>query len=233
MTSDFAWRWLDGLATRSARRHTMAAFDAQLHERSAGTAGSVVLLLSSWVLYGLIAALLAVGVWLGSLSFPGPGLLLGLLVLGIVVELRPRFGRLPKFATEVTAAEAPQLHALVAQVAAAVGAPAPAIYIEDDQFNAAAGRAAGRPVAVRLPPAEWTAGPAGGGPGERVGRRGAQRAHERPHRRRTGQAQRPVGADPEIALGSAPPGASVVVVQPPNGSNESTFTLIAAPLGAV
>ncbi|WP_432824316.1 M48 family metallopeptidase [Dactylosporangium sp. CA-092794] len=138
MNTDFGWRWLDRIAYRSAFRHTKTTFDAQLHARSAGTGGSLVLLVSSWALYALIIALFLAGVWLCSLSFPGPGLLLGLIVIGVAVELRPRFGRVPKYATEVTPAEAPELHALVAQVASAVGAQPPAIYVEEDVFNASA-----------------------------------------------------------------------------------------------
>jgi Zn-dependent protease with chaperone function len=43
-----------------------------------------------------------------------------------------------KFAVEVTPAEAPELHGLVAQVASAVGVRSPAIYVEEDMFNASA-----------------------------------------------------------------------------------------------
>ena len=93
----------------------------------------------SWLLYVFIVGLFAFGVWLCTLEFPGPGLFLGLFVIAVAAELRPRFGRVSRFATEVTAAEAPQLHGLVAQVAAAVGAPVPAVYVEDDEFNASCG----------------------------------------------------------------------------------------------
>jgi len=138
VTTDFGWRWLDRLACRSAVRHTTATYEAQLEARPAGSTGAAVLLVSSWVLYIIIAALFLLGAWLCSLSFPGLGLLPGLIIIGVAVELRPRFGRVPKYATAVTTAEAPALHALVAQVAAAVGAQAPAIYVEEDVFNASA-----------------------------------------------------------------------------------------------
>ncbi|WP_238015593.1 M48 family metallopeptidase [Dactylosporangium sp. AC04546] len=124
---------------RIALRHTRRAFDAQLRDLDARPSTPVLLLAFSWVLYGLILALFATGVWLSSLSFPGVGLFFGLVVIGVAVELRPRFGRPPKFATEVPASEAPALHELVGRVAAAVGTPAPAIYVVDDEFNASAG----------------------------------------------------------------------------------------------
>src|SRR3954469_23803278 len=73
VTMDFGWRWLGRIANRSAMRHTTATYDAQLSGRSAGTGAFVVLLVSSWMLYLLTAALFGVGLWLCSLSFPGPG----------------------------------------------------------------------------------------------------------------------------------------------------------------
>ncbi|GAB3863506.1 M48 family metalloprotease [Dactylosporangium cerinum] len=130
--------WLDRVAHRSARRHTLATFEAFSGGAGrAGTAGSRVLLISSILLYGLILALLAAGIWLCTISVPGA--IAGLLVIGVAVLLRPRFDRVPKYATEVTESAAPQLHALVREVAGAAGAPVPRIYIEGDAFDAAAG----------------------------------------------------------------------------------------------
>lgn len=128
----------------------MSAFEAQLGGRPGGTAASALLIVVSLVLYLLIAALLAAGLWLGSLSFPGLGLLPGALLVVMAVELRPRFGRVPKFATEMTATAAPELHRLVGQVAAALSAPVPAVHVEEDVFNASATRVGlrRRPVLV-------------------------------------------------------------------------------------
>ncbi|MEV4509413.1 M48 family metallopeptidase [Dactylosporangium sp. NPDC049525] len=134
----FGLGWLDRIAHRSARRHTLATFEAfSGGAHRTGTAGAGVLLVSSLLLYGLMLALLATGIWLCTISVPG--VVAGLLVIGIAVLLRPRFGRVPKYATEVTASAAPQLHALVREAATAVGAPVPRIYVEGDAFDAAAG----------------------------------------------------------------------------------------------
>ncbi|MFG2038324.1 M48 family metalloprotease [Dactylosporangium sp. NPDC048998] len=135
MTGDFGWGPLDRWAHRSARRHTVGAYEAQLQGRPGGTAGSAVLVVSSLMLYLMILVMLAAGLWVGSLSFPGFGLVPAVVLVGTALELRPRFDRLPKFATEVPAAAAPELYRLVGQVAAELGAPAPAISVEDDVFN--------------------------------------------------------------------------------------------------
>ncbi len=129
---------LDRLAHRSARRHTLATFEAfRGGGGRTGTAGAKVLLFSSLLVYGLLLALLATGIWLCTISVPGA--VLGLVVIGLVVLLRPQFGRVPTYATEVTEAAAPQLHALVRQAAEALGAPVPRIYVEGDAFDAQAG----------------------------------------------------------------------------------------------
>jgi Zn-dependent protease with chaperone function len=130
--------WLERIAQRSARRHTLATFEAFSGGAArTATAGSTVLVISSLLLYGLLLALLATGIWLCTISVPGA--VAGLLVIGLAVLLRPRFGRVPKYATEVTPSSAPQLHALVREAATALGAPVPRIYVEGDAFDAAAG----------------------------------------------------------------------------------------------
>jgi Zn-dependent protease with chaperone function len=132
---DFGWRWLDRLTYRFAFRATMAEAG-----RTAGRTGNALLIAICLMLYAQVAALLVVGVWLCTLSFPGFGLLPGVTVILIAIELRPRLGRLPKYATVLAPDEVPELRALVARVAAAVGAQVPdTICLEDDEFNAAAG----------------------------------------------------------------------------------------------
>ncbi|WP_327008271.1 M48 family metalloprotease [Dactylosporangium sp. NBC_01737] len=123
---------------RLAHRHTFATFDAfgRGADRTT-TAGAGVLVFSSLLLYGLILALVVTGIWLCMISVPG--VVVGLLVIGLAVLLRPRLGRAPKYATEVVEKDAPQLHALVREAAAAVGAPSPRIYVEGDSFGAEAG----------------------------------------------------------------------------------------------
>jgi uncharacterized membrane protein AbrB (regulator of aidB expression) len=81
VTTDFNWRWLDRRAFRSAGRHAMRTFDAELRSLPAGPARSVVLTVASWMLYVLIGALFGCGVWLCTLQFPGPGLIVGLIVI--------------------------------------------------------------------------------------------------------------------------------------------------------
>jgi Zn-dependent protease with chaperone function len=126
------------LGLRLARRHTSATFAAFSGgaDRTT-TVGAGVLLASSLLLYGLVLALLATGIWLCTISVPGA--VVGLLVIALAVLLRPRLGRPPRYATEVTEAEAPQLHGLVREAAVAVGAPMPRIYVEGDLFDATAG----------------------------------------------------------------------------------------------
>lgn len=142
------WRRIDRWSHRLARRHSLSAFEAQLGGRPGGTAAAGLLIGLSLVLYALIAVLFAGGLWLGSLSFPGLGLVPAVILVGTAVELRPRFGRVPKYATEVAPAEAPELHRLVGLVAAALGAPVPAVYVEEDVFNASAARVGLRRRAV-------------------------------------------------------------------------------------
>ncbi|MEV0127372.1 M48 family metallopeptidase [Dactylosporangium sp. NPDC050688] len=127
----------DRLARRSARRHALATFEA-FRDGAARTttAGSMVLVVSSLLLYALILALFGAGVWLCTVSVPGA--VAGLCLIVLAVLLRPRTGRVPKYATEVTEAAAPQLHALVREAAAALGAPVPRVYVEGDEFGAQA-----------------------------------------------------------------------------------------------
>jgi Zn-dependent protease with chaperone function len=140
VAGDFVWRWIGRLLHRLARRHSESAFRAQLDGRPGGHVAGVVLVGLSLLVYAGVAALFGLGLWLGSLSFPGFGLVPGVILVGLAVELRPRFGRVPKYATKVTPAEAPELHRLVGDVATALGAPVPAVYVEEDVFNASASR---------------------------------------------------------------------------------------------
>lgn len=137
------------LGRRLAHRHTLATFTAFSRgtDRTT-TVATGVLLVSALLLYALILALFGAGVWLCTISVPGA--VAGLVLIALAALLRPRLGRPPRYATEVTEAEAPQLHGLVREAAAAVGAPVPRVYVEGDLFDAAA-YAAGprrRPILV-------------------------------------------------------------------------------------
>jgi Zn-dependent protease with chaperone function len=94
------------------------------------TAAAVVILL-------FVAAVLVAGVWLCTVDFPGPALIPGGILILLAVVMRPRLGRLPKYATVLSRDEAPTLYALVDRVAEAGGAPAPhVICLEEDDLNA-------------------------------------------------------------------------------------------------
>jgi len=140
----FGWRWLDRRVFRLAYRATCDEF-RRLDGAPEVPSGrmrwsSVIVTVAALVIYAAVAACLAAGIWLCTVRFPSPMLLPGVLLILMAVELRPRFGRLPRHVTVLDPREAPELHRLVAQVAAAVGAPAPrVICLAEDSFNAWSG----------------------------------------------------------------------------------------------
>ena len=139
---DFGWRWLDRIAYRRAFRAATAEFRRRSTgpDRGPGWHPRTILLVAvSILLYAAVLACLIVGVWLCTLSFPGFALVPGIALILVAVELRPRFGRIPRYATVLSQQEAPHLHALVAQVADAVEAPAPSTICVDEDLNASAG----------------------------------------------------------------------------------------------
>ena len=83
------WRWIGRLSHRLARRHSEGAFRAQLDGRPGGHVARVVLVGLSLLVYAGVAALFGLGLWLCSLSFPGFGLVPGLVLAGLAFELRP------------------------------------------------------------------------------------------------------------------------------------------------
>lgn len=122
--------------------------------------------------------LLVLGVWLGWLSLaPLLGLapetsfilrfflgLASLTLLLFAVQARPRFPRLPGW--EITETEAPELHRLIREVAAALDVPSPARITLDGEVNAFMGRSGfpprstlglGLPLLYALPPQERVA----------------------------------------------------------------------------
>jgi heat shock protein HtpX len=143
-TGPFRWRWLDRRAWTWAYRATLAEFRS-LEGAPSVPAGrtrlSSLLVSAAAVLILLfVAAVLVAGVWLCTVDFPGPALLLGAFLILLAVAMRPRLGRLPKYATTVTRDEAPALYALVDRVAEAAGAPTPhVICLEDDGLQAYSG----------------------------------------------------------------------------------------------
>src|SRR5690349_6474560 len=143
-TGPFGWRWLDRRAWTWAYRATMAEFRS-LEGAPDVPAGrtrvsSVVVTAAAVVILLVVAAFLVAGVWLCTVDFPRPALFPGRILILLAVEMRPRFGRLPKYATVLTRDEAPALYALVDRVAEAAGAPVPhVICLDEDRFNASSG----------------------------------------------------------------------------------------------
>ncbi|OHX06408.1 hypothetical protein [Micromonospora sp. WMMB235] len=68
--------------------------------------------------------------------FPNLAVVGGVALIALAVALRPRFGRLDRDLDVLTEREAPELHALVREVATAVGAPTPHVIGVDGGINA-------------------------------------------------------------------------------------------------
>ncbi|WP_326563288.1 M48 family metalloprotease [Micromonospora sp. NBC_01796] len=138
-TPELGWRWADRRIHRIAYRLTGRQF-AELVGRSLDrpriSAARIVTVTASVLLLVGIVALAVLGVWLVTYSFPAPAIVPGVAALGLAVALRPRFGRPDPHADILTPEQAPALHRLIEQVAAAVGAPAPHIVQVEDTFNA-------------------------------------------------------------------------------------------------
>lgn len=141
----FGWRWLDYRVFRLAYRVTRDEF-RRLNGAPEVPSGhmrgsSLMVTVAALVIYATVAACLVAGIWLCTVRFPSPMLLPGVLLILLAVELRPRFGRLPRHVTVLDPGAAPELHRLVARVADAVGAPMPqVICLAESEFNASAGK---------------------------------------------------------------------------------------------
>ncbi|WP_319462475.1 M48 family metallopeptidase [Micromonospora sp. RTP1Z1] len=141
--SEFGWAWVDRWMYRLAYRMTTRQFD-RLVGRPLDHAGPatarVVTAVASLLLLGGALTLAVTGVWLiVAFSFPNPSVVLGVALLGLAYALRPRFGRLDEDLAVLSRDRAPELFALVDEVAAAIGAPAPQIVGVDGDINAYAG----------------------------------------------------------------------------------------------
>lgn len=140
---EFGWAWVDRWAYRLAYRMTARQFDRLVGRPLDGTgsgAARVFTAIASLVLLGGVLALAVTGVWLiVAFRFPNPSVVLGVALLGLAYALRPRFGRLDQDLEELSRDRAPELFALVDEVAAAIGAPRPDIVGVDGDLNAYAG----------------------------------------------------------------------------------------------
>ncbi|MFC0096783.1 hypothetical protein ACFFKH_04495 [Micromonospora marina] len=124
---EFGWSRVDRrtyrLAARLTRRQYTALLGRSLEPAGQGFAGILVTGISVLLLLG-VAGLAVAGVWL-LFAYPFPNLAVvgGVALLALAVALRPRFGRLDRDLDVLTEREAPELHALVREVATAVSGP--------------------------------------------------------------------------------------------------------------
>ncbi|MER7169427.1 M48 family metallopeptidase [Micromonospora sp. NPDC000207] len=137
---EFGWSWVDRRTYRLARgltgRQYATLVDRELDAAGFGPAGWVTAVASLLLTVGVLA-LGGTGVWLlFAYPFPNLAILLGVIMIGLAVALRPRFGRVDPDLEVLDRDRAPELHALVAEVAEAIGAPVPHVIGVDDTFNA-------------------------------------------------------------------------------------------------
>ena len=139
----FGWVWLDRRAHRLGYRMTRQQFDRLVGRPMGATetgAATVLIAAASVLLLAGVAALTVIGVWLTVRSFPSLTILPGVTLLGFAYVLRPRFGRLDPELEVLSRQRAPELFALVDEVATALGTPAPQVIGVDGDFNAYAGQ---------------------------------------------------------------------------------------------
>ncbi|MEU1587627.1 M48 family metallopeptidase [Micromonospora sp. NPDC005710] len=140
---EFGWTWVDRWTYRMAFRTTTRQF-TELAGRPLGARGSsrarTLTALASLVLVAAVFALAVVGVWL-TVAFPFPNLAIlpGVAMVGLAIALRPRFGRLDPELEVLSRDRAPELFALIGEVATAIGAPTPDVVGVDSEINAYAG----------------------------------------------------------------------------------------------
>lgn len=138
----FGVRWVDRWLHRVAGRLTEGQFLAlaagplvprrMTAARLATLAAAVVLLLG-------VVAIAVLGIYLVLVDFFSLATVLGAVLIGVAVVLRPRLGRLSGLSGQgviVDRSRAPQLFGLVERVAAAVGAPVPRVLMVGYDLNA-------------------------------------------------------------------------------------------------
>jgi len=105
-------------------------------ERPGRSAAGVLAYTIALLVHGVTLALLAGGLWLLIDGWGGLGMVPGLFLLGLAVTLRPRLNRLPADAHVVSRSAAPELYALVDEVAAALGTRSVDVIALDSRTNA-------------------------------------------------------------------------------------------------
>lgn len=137
---EFGWRWVDrrthALAYRLTRRQFAELSEGRL-DPSRTSPARLVLVTSSVLLFAGVLLLAAAGAWLLA-TYPllSPAPIVAVALIGLAVALRPRFGRVDPLVEELSTDRAPELLALVAEVAAAIGVPPPHVVALDHSFNA-------------------------------------------------------------------------------------------------
>ncbi|MEV6598085.1 M48 family metallopeptidase [Actinoplanes sp. NPDC051346] len=136
---EIGWRWADRATHRIAWRLTESQFrtlaDGPLARRTFTTTRAAITAIAVMMLLFVVATA-AAGIWLIAYDFPRLTILPGVTLLAIAVALRPRFHTLDDEAHPLTAEQAPELHALIARVAAAIEAPMPHIVAVDRSTGA-------------------------------------------------------------------------------------------------
>ncbi|MFU8873069.1 M48 family metallopeptidase [Micromonospora sp. SL4-19] len=137
---EFGWSWIDRrthrLATRLTRQQYAALVGRPLESSGLGLAGILTVAVSLLLLVGVLALAVA-GVWLlFAYPFPNFAIVAGLALIGLAVALRPRFGRIDPDLEVLTREQAPELHALIEEVAGRIGAPLPHVIGVDSSINA-------------------------------------------------------------------------------------------------
>jgi heat shock protein HtpX len=156
----FGLRWIDRRLHRVAGRLTDAQFaalaEAPLSPRTM-TAARLTTLAAAVVLLTGVLAIAVLGIWLLFFDFFSLSTVLGAVLIGVALVLRPRLGRLSDLAGQgilVDPGHAPQLFALVKRVATAVGAPLPQVLMigyDLNAFTTAVGVRRTRVLCVGLP----------------------------------------------------------------------------------
>lgn len=154
------WRWIDRRLHRVAGHLTDAQFaalaDAPLSPRTM-TAARLTTMAAAVVLLLGVLAIAVLGLWLLFFDFFSLSTVLGALLIGVALVLRPRLGRLSDLTGQgivVDPGDSPQLFALVKRVATAVEAPPPQVLMigyDLNAFTTAVGVRRTRVLCVGLP----------------------------------------------------------------------------------
>ncbi|MEU5595245.1 M48 family metallopeptidase [Streptomyces sp. NPDC020298] len=131
--------WLDRAERALARRHgeqLLAEMLSGRELRPRRDASAVTATALALTVHGITLALAAVGVWCVVAGWGGPGVVAGLVFLVLAWGLAPRVSRLPDDVPVLLRSDAPELFALVDEVARAVGTRSVHAIAVDGDINA-------------------------------------------------------------------------------------------------